>query len=81
MIETRFYRHIDWALLAAVLAICVLGVSMVYSATVTPDGGASRLVRTQVYAILLGLGAMLHRQASRSHCRPSCSRRSSRSWG
>lgn len=58
MIETRFYRHIDWALLAAVLAICVLGVSMVYSATVTPDGGASRLVRTQVYAILLGLGAM-----------------------
>src|SRR6185436_3309716 len=59
MFERRLYHHIDWALLAAILALCALGVVMIYSTTYDPTRGTSRLYTTQLYAIVLGLGAMV----------------------
>jgi rod shape determining protein RodA len=57
--ERRLYYHIDWALLIAVLALCALGVVMIYSTTSDPTRGTSRMYITQLYAIVIGLGAML----------------------
>jgi rod shape determining protein RodA len=54
--ERRLYYHIDWALLLAIVALCALGVAMIYSTTST---GSSRLYVTQLYAIGLGLIAMV----------------------
>ena len=54
MFERRLYYHIDWVLIGAVLAICALGLSMIYSTT----GGAGRVYWTQIYALGLGLIAM-----------------------
>jgi len=54
MFERRLYYHIDWLLIGALLAICVVGLAMIYSTS----GGATRLYWTQVYALGLGLGAM-----------------------
>jgi rod shape determining protein RodA len=59
MFERRLYYHIDWALLIAVLALCALGVIMIYSTTSDPTRGTSHLYVTQLYAIALGLGAMV----------------------
>jgi rod shape determining protein RodA len=60
MFERRLYHHIDWALLGAILVLCALGVAMIYSTTSDPTrGGASRLFVTQLYAIGIGLLAML----------------------
>ncbi len=53
MFERRLYHHVDWALLMAILALCALGVVMVYSTS------ADRKYITQLYAIVLGFGAML----------------------
>ena len=58
MLERRLYFHIDWALLLAILALCGLGVAMIYSTTGDPTRGVSRLHITQLYAIVLGLIAM-----------------------
>src|SRR5207253_6631522 len=58
MLERRLYFHIDWALLLAMLALCGLGVAMIYSTTADPTRGVSRLHITQLYAIILGLGTM-----------------------
>jgi rod shape determining protein RodA len=57
--ERRLYYHIDWALLTAVLALCALGVIMIYSTTADPTRGTSRMYLTQLYAIVIGLGAMV----------------------
>ena len=54
MFERRLYFHIDWLLIGAVLAICAMGLVMIYSTT----GGAGRVYWTQVYALGLGLFAM-----------------------
>lgn len=54
MFERRLYHHIDWVLIGAVLAICAIGLAMIYSAT----GGATRVYWTQCYALGLGLIAM-----------------------
>ena len=54
MFERRLYHHIDWVLIGAVLAICAIGLAMIYSTT----GGAGRVYWTQVYALGLGLVAM-----------------------
>src|ERR671913_1245852 len=54
MFERRLYHHIDWVLIGAVLAICAIGLAMIYSST----GGAGRVYWTQVYALGLGLIAM-----------------------
>ena len=59
MLERRLYYHIDWALIGAMLALCGLGVALVYSSTSDPTRGGSSLYITQMYAIVLGLGAMV----------------------
>ncbi len=59
MFERRLYYHIDWALLAAILALCALGVVMIFSTTADPTRGASHLYITQLYAIAIGLSAMV----------------------
>ena len=58
MFERRLYHHIDWALLIAILALCTLGVVMIYSTTADPTRGNSRLFITQIYGIVVGLIAM-----------------------
>jgi rod shape determining protein RodA len=57
--ERRLYLHIDWALVLAILAICALGVVMIYSTTFDPARGASHMYVTQLYGIALGIGAMV----------------------
>lgn len=59
MFERRLYHHIDWALVGAVLALCGVGVMMIYSTTADPTRGTSHLYVTQLYAIVIGLGAMV----------------------
>ena len=59
MFERRLYYHIDWALLIALLALCALGVTMIYSTTADPTRAMSRLYVTQLYGIVLGLVAMV----------------------
>ena len=62
MFERRLFFHIDWALLAALLAIVCIGIAMIYSTTyvLTPTGGhAGPQVRTQIYALVLGVMALL----------------------
>src|SRR5499427_8996262 len=59
MFERRLYYHIDWALVIAILALCALGVAMIYSTTADPTRAASRMYLTQLYAIVIGIGAML----------------------
>src|SRR5437016_2053249 len=59
MFERRLYYHIDWAMVVAVLALCALGVAMIYSTTSDPTRAASHMYVTQLYAIVLGLGAMV----------------------
>ncbi|HYB93713.1 MAG TPA: rod shape-determining protein RodA [Vicinamibacterales bacterium] len=54
MFERRLYHHIDWVLIGAVLAICAIGLAMIYSTT----GGAGQVYWTQVYALGLGLIGM-----------------------
>jgi rod shape determining protein RodA len=59
MFERRLYYHIDWALVAAILALCGIGVAMIYSTTADPTRASSHLWVTQLYAIALGLMAMV----------------------
>jgi rod shape determining protein RodA len=56
MLERRLYFHLDWALIAALLALTAMGIVMIYSATQT---SAPRLYISQIYALALGLAAML----------------------
>jgi rod shape determining protein RodA len=55
MFERRLYHHIDWAMIAAVAALCAIGLTMIYSAT----GGPTRVYVTQFYGILLGILAFI----------------------
>jgi rod shape determining protein RodA len=57
--ERRLYYHIDWALLVAILALCAIGVSTIFSATYDPTRGASQRYVIQMYAIGIGLGLMV----------------------
>ena len=60
MFERRLYYHIDWLLLGAILLLAAIGVAMIYSTTFDPvKQVASREFYTQLYAIVLGLVAML----------------------
>jgi rod shape determining protein RodA len=52
--ERRLSFHVDWAMLMALAALCVIGVTQIYSAT-----GGSGLYVTQVYGILIGLIALV----------------------
>jgi rod shape determining protein RodA len=56
VLERRLYYHIDWALVAAVLVLAAMGILMIYSAT---QSSAPRLYMAQVYALGLGLVALL----------------------
>ncbi len=58
MFERRLYYHIDWALVAAIAALCTLGVVMIYSTTAARTT-AHPLYVTQLYAIVVGIGVML----------------------
>ena len=59
MFERRLYHHIDWALLLAILALCGLGVAMIYSTTSDPTRAVSHMHITQIYAIVIGLIVMV----------------------
>jgi rod shape determining protein RodA len=59
MLERRLYYHIDWALVGAMFALCAMGVVMIYSTTSDPTRASSHLWMTQLYAIFLGVIAML----------------------
>jgi rod shape determining protein RodA len=59
MFERRLYFHIDWLLFGAIILLAAIGVAMIYSVTTTAGGAASGLVRTQMYALGLGLIALL----------------------
>ena len=54
MFERRLFYHVDWAMLGAILALCLIGLVQIYSAT-----GGSGLYLTQLYGIALGLVALL----------------------
>jgi len=54
MFERRLYHHIDWAMLTGVMALCLIGLAQIYSAT----GGFTRIYYTQIYGIVLGIGAL-----------------------
>jgi rod shape determining protein RodA len=55
MLERRLYRHIDWLLLGAVVLLCGVGVTMIYSTTYDPTTGvAGSQVETQLWALGLG---------------------------
>src|SRR5205085_7834553 len=45
--------------LVAILALCGLGVAMIYSTTFDPTRATSRMYLTQLYAIAIGLGVMV----------------------
>jgi rod shape determining protein RodA len=53
--ERRLVHHLDFGLLAAILALCAIGLSQIYSAT----GGWTAVVETQVVGILLGMVALV----------------------
>ena len=55
MFERRLYFHVDWALVGALLALSLIGLMQIYSAT----GGPTSIYVTQIYGILLGLVALL----------------------
>jgi rod shape determining protein RodA len=55
MFERRLYYHVDWLLIAAIVALCGIGVVMIYSTT--HAGPNAALYIRQLYAI--GLGALV----------------------
>jgi len=55
MFERRLYYHIDWAMLAALIALCAIGLTQIYSAT----GGPTAIFNMQIYGVALGLIALV----------------------
>ncbi len=55
MFERRLYHHIDWGLIMALIALCGLGLTNIYSAT----GGWTGTFQTQIYGIILGTVALI----------------------
>ncbi len=55
MLERRLYFYVDWALVAAIAALCAIGLAMIFSTT----GGATRLYWTQIYALIIGFAVMV----------------------
>src|SRR5688572_24249232 len=55
MFERRLHHHIDWAMLGAIVALCLVGLANIYSST----GGFTRIYYTQISGILLGLVALV----------------------
>jgi hypothetical protein len=63
--ERRLYHHIDWAMVGAIVALCLIGLAQIYSTTAPEGGGASSIFFTQIWAILLGLVALSPRAQPR----------------
>ena len=60
MLERRLYRHIDWLLVGALVLLCAIGITMVYSTTYDPMTGAAGLeVSKQFLALGIGLVAFI----------------------
>jgi rod shape determining protein RodA len=60
MFDRRIYLHLDWPLVAAVYALCGIGVLMIYSTTGDAAGAATaRLFVVQIYAIVIGTVAFI----------------------
>ena len=63
MFERRLFFHVDWALLTAILLLAGIGVAMIYSTTYVTlpsgEGHAGAQVRTQMYALAIGLTVLL----------------------
>jgi rod shape determining protein RodA len=59
MFERRLYHHVDWAMLGAILALCLIGLAQIYSATYNQQSGVSSIFYTQIWAIFLGFIALL----------------------
>ena len=62
MFERRLFFHVDWLLLGAILLLTGVGVAMIYSTTYVtlPTGGhPGPQVLTQIYALLIGLLALV----------------------
>lgn len=61
MFERRLFFHIDWLLLGAVLLLSAIGLAMIYSITYVqgPNGGPGPQFWTQLYALVLGVGALI----------------------
>ena len=57
MLERSLWRNFDWWLLAAVLALCGIGIAMIYSATFNTIDLADYWLR-QVVFLVLGLIAL-----------------------
>jgi len=60
--ERRLIFHVDWILLGALLLLAGIGLAMIYSTTyvvVGEAGHAGPQVRTQAYALVIGLFALL----------------------
>jgi rod shape determining protein RodA len=55
MFERRLYHHVDWAMLGAIVALCVIGLAQIYSTTYVEGVGPSSIFYTQIYGIVLGL--------------------------
>jgi rod shape determining protein RodA len=59
MFERRLYHHVDWAMVGAILALCLIGLAQIYSATYNQQSGVSSIFYTQIWAIFLGFVALL----------------------
>ncbi|HEX7486985.1 MAG TPA: rod shape-determining protein RodA [Vicinamibacterales bacterium] len=57
MFERRLFHHIDWLTIIVLGALCVMGVTMIYSTT--HDGPNSTLYVKQIYAIAIGVLAFV----------------------
>ena len=56
MLERRLYRHIDWLLVGALVLLCAIGVTMIYSTTYDPTAdGVGPQVSRQLWALGIGL--------------------------
>jgi rod shape determining protein RodA len=56
MFERRLFYHVDWLTIAALVALCAMGVAMIFSTT--HGGPNSGLYIRQLYAIAIGLVAL-----------------------
>lgn len=57
MLERQFWRNFDWLMLIAVLILCVIGITMIYSATHNLDDLADLWIR-QIVFLAIGLIVM-----------------------
>ena len=60
IVDRRLYRNLDWTLIAGILALCLVGLSMIYSTTYdSATGNVGPQVLRQVWALGIGLVALV----------------------